>query len=129
MFFGSTVFSSGVQVSEKTVSLRDSPEAGLTKSGFFQFRCFRFRSSDQSVLVATLRVRPQDLRCRYFRIKSRTKTSGEREQLRSCHPKDWSSHVGGLQNVEHSRSQLHYRPAPVKSSPRFNKTFQLAEGH
>jgi hypothetical protein len=45
MFFSSTIFGSEVQVSEKTVSLRDSPEAGLTKSGFFLFNGFRFRGS------------------------------------------------------------------------------------
>jgi hypothetical protein len=75
--YRSTVVGSEVQVSEKTVSLRDSPEAGLTKSGFFLFNSFRFRGSDQSVLVAMLRVRPQDLRFSYFPIKSRTQTSGE----------------------------------------------------
>jgi hypothetical protein len=45
MFFSSIVFGSKVQVSEKTVSLRDSPEAGLTKSGFFLFNRCQFRGS------------------------------------------------------------------------------------
>jgi hypothetical protein len=40
VFFSSIVFGSKVQVSEKTVSLRDSPEAGLTKSGFFLVQPF-----------------------------------------------------------------------------------------
>jgi hypothetical protein len=45
MFFSSGVFGSEVRVSEKTVSLRDPPEAGLTKSGLFLFNSYQFRGS------------------------------------------------------------------------------------
>jgi hypothetical protein len=45
MFFSSGVFGSDVRVSEKTVSLRDPPEAGLTKSGLFLFNSYQFRGS------------------------------------------------------------------------------------
>ena len=52
-------------------------ERSVTISKVLNVQLFSVQRFNQSVLVATLRVRPQDLRFRYFPIKSRTKTSGE----------------------------------------------------
>jgi hypothetical protein len=107
VFFSSGVFGSEVQVSEKTVSLRDSPEAGLTKSGFFLFNRFQFRGS---AFVASLRNLTEIL----FTLRDAQKD----EDLiifidfESNHePKQAGKHLRRLQDVGGA------------------KTVQLAEGH